>query len=771
MDNQLLLLADGLQTNLNPLGEVPEGGMVIAENVVFRRKSVIEARNGFDHLHSLTTAEIHALGRYQGFTIANYSTTGLARHDGTNPWVNYSGSHTAPSAANSEGFMRFAGAEGSIYFTSSEGIKRLDNVLGTPIVAGAVAAHSFEWIVTPGTPAISDYPRLVNASGYLDDGYQVAYRFTIGFIDANGRHHIGSPSGRIVVSNSSGYLYGWVTGQSKDVLLRMILPKLPGTTSNLTTSYFVQVWRSQQVKDNSVNSPSDELYQVYEAYLTSTDITNGYVEFTDSCPDELMGDAAYFNPGQDGIQGINDMPPYCWDMVYFEKRMMYARTFGYDTFFIDLLGIGSPAGLQAGDTITIAGTAYIAGTDFNIETGFNPSVDVERTALALVAKINRSHSSIYARYVSRPDDQPGKIMLVQRTFQGGNFYVKSSRSTAWNPPVPSSDSPIGLSEAEDGTNIIYYSKPAEPEHVPPANKLRVGSANTYVQRMVQMRNVLYVFKTDGLWRIASTGQGFVVEEFDETVQLLAPNSVAVVNNKLYAWCHSGILEITESGVFPISHLIDDSLKLHAADAGLASMSLRAFALGHEFNNSYIIFMPTEAYNLGAQRGKVDTAYVFNARHRAWSKWTGMAYHCGTIDEVNRKILLAEDKWSVGIWLDKESNDYLNPDDTGFQVRFGWATSFGGDPAAGKRFTEAILMCEASTQYSLIAAFSSDLLSSGLEGTSGNLSRSHFRYVVPRDYARSGRLNIIWRYTTSSVAPPCIFGARVKYEEAGASGVK
>jgi hypothetical protein len=98
--------------------------------------------------------------------------------------VAYSGTYTAPTGHP----MRFWEAGGALYFTTNAGPYRLDSPTATPVPAGV-------------PPGLEGKAEITGTEGWLNYGETVGYRVNLGRRDADGDLLLGSPSGRILLTN------------------------------------------------------------------------------------------------------------------------------------------------------------------------------------------------------------------------------------------------------------------------------------------------------------------------------------------------------------------------------------------------------------------------------------------------------------------------------------------------------------------------------------------------------------------------------------------
>ena len=145
-----------------------------------------------------------------------------------------------------------------------------------------------------------------------------------------------------------------------------------------------------------------------------------------------------------------------------------------------------------------------------------------------------------------------------------------------------------VSSNEERPNRIYYSKTLQPEAVPAGNSFDVGAADKRILRIFPLRDSLFVFKEDGLFRISGETIPFVRTLFDTSCVLIAPDSVAVANNIVYAWTNKGISNISEAGVTEISRPIDTEI-LKLASSNYTNFSKVTWGLGYDSDNSYTVY--------------------------------------------------------------------------------------------------------------------------------------------------------------------------------------
>jgi hypothetical protein len=332
MGQTLNLKLKGLYTLANHMSEVPEGALAEADNIVIDRDSIAESRRGFkeygDALVGAPTA-IRRIIPYQDALIGHYGSV-LRRDEGAGVWNTYTGTFAEPDTGYR---VRDAQSNKNLYITTAAGVKQLDAIDGTWKAAG---------VPRP----LDGVGATTGASGFLATDASVAYRSVLVYTDANENEHPSAPSQRVVAVN--------VSGGDRNIALTFYLP------SGLSTSYTLRVYRSPASAD-ALTDPSDELQQVQEFPLTSTNLSNGYVSFTDDTPETLRGAFLYTSPSQGrGIAEQNDQPPFALDLCLYKGHMLYANIRSKHRLSETLLGAGEGGLTWIADNVaTTNGSAIV----------------------------------------------------------------------------------------------------------------------------------------------------------------------------------------------------------------------------------------------------------------------------------------------------------------------------------------------------------------------------------------------------------------------------
>ena len=634
MSQKLLLKNSGLQTNSNQLSEVSEGALTLANNCVIDKDGVAESRRGFTTLPSslsIGSDVVDRLTSYQEAIIARTSGNVMAYRFG-GVWTSYSGSYSHPDVDLAR--MQFLQAAGNLYFTTSAGVKVLDNYAGP--------------IYSTGMPAgLDGVASTTGGSGFMTSNEQRAYRVVWGSRDVNNNLYLGAPSQRYIVSNAAG---------TRDVSLTSTIP------SGITVNDFFQVYRSK-ASASSTTEPNDELQLVYEANPTAGEITAKSFTFTDSTPDSLMGAFLYTNDSQEGIAEENNEPPLAQDIALFKNYTFFGNVVNKENIKIKLLAV-SGTGLVLNDTITVDGMVFtakateaIASREFKLSTGGSAAQNIEDTSKSLIKVINQytSNTTVYAYYLSGYQDLPGQIQIESRSLGAAGFTVSTSRPLAF-------DLGTEASSNDEYVNGLMWSKESQSEHVPASHLAFVGSKNYPIRRIVALRDSLFILKEDGVFRLTGSGGSWSIDPLDTSTRIIAPDSASVVNNQIFCLADQGIVAISDIGVQVMSRPIEDILTQIRSES-FTNMKYYSYGLGYDTDRKYILNTITYASDTNCTR-----SLVYNTFTQAWTNWTKESQH-GFVNEADDKLYLSSPVNSAVLQERKsfDNTDYADEELTTFSI--------------------------------------------------------------------------------------------------------
>lgn len=246
------------------------------------------------------------------------------------------------------------------------------------------------------------------------------------------------------------------------------------------------------------------------------------------------------------------------------------------------------------------------------ENGPTPSQQLEQIARSMVSVLNQEDNIVYAYYNSGYNDVPGQMIFERQDISGSRFYVTSNIGAKFTPTLPATGSSVGSSN-EVSPNRLFYSKFQQPEAVPLANYIDVGPRDREIKRIVPLRDSLFVFKEDGIYRISGETAPFTVAAFDFSAQVLAPDTAVVLNNQIYALSTQGVIVVTDTGVSIISRPIENAI-LQVTKKGY-SYKTSAFGVSYESDRAYLLFLPSIATDNVATQ-----CYRYNTFTNCWTRW-------------------------------------------------------------------------------------------------------------------------------------------------------
>lgn len=283
-----------------------------------------------------------------------------------------------------------------------------------------------------------------------------------------------------------------------------------------------------------------------------------------------------------------------------------------------VLTFGSPHGLQNGDTIIISGS------------NSTPLIDGEH----VVTRIDPTHVSLAI-----------------------NITVAGTQAV-WSLPDETT-----ISVNEVNPNRIYYSKLNQPESVPLLNFFDVAAGDKAILRIFPLRDSLFVFKEDGTYRVSGEVAPFVNSLLDSSCVVIAPDTVAVSNNVVYAWTSKGITPVTENGASSeVSRPIDTQI-LALSSNFYPNFSTLTWGFGYDSDDSYTMYTNTDPSDTTATIG-----FRYCTLTNTWTN-TQRAQTCGVINPSEDLLYLGDGTKNV---INRERKQYLRFDysDDDFTITLG-----------------------------------------------------------------------------------------------------
>ncbi len=231
-------------------------------------------------------------------------------------------------------------------------------------------------------------------------------------------------------------------------------------------------------------------------------------------------------------------------------------------------------------------------------------------------------------------------------------------------------SDASLPTAEVKPNRIYYSKSQKHEAVPRFAYVDVGAADTRILAMKAQRGQIWVWKTDGIFRLRGYSpdnimSDLTIEAIDTSLRVLATESIQLFDNRCFGLTDRGVVAISESGLEVVSSAIDNDLRLMVsgvADAAVTASTLSleqdCFATAYETQHSYILHVPSFAatdVDVLGEYGSCRYAYVLtlppsrNGGEGTWAMWDWGLNLAGTVSRGKRcaEVSINDDKLYLG----------------------------------------------------------------------------------------------------------------------------
>lgn len=364
----------GLYLNQNSFA-VPDGALEEAENCVIAKDNVIEQRKGFYTFLAPSGGTILN-------NLYNYKNTLMGLYTTKMQWINSAGVGTDLSGQSitlSGGRIgRFVDASGNLYFTTDQGILKLESFDSAVYRAGVPSGLDIRG-------------KFAAANGPIGGGKQVNYRVVFGKRDSNNNLLLGAPSDILTLINRSYTEETWsrtlttvtvTTAAPHNLTTGMVVlvpsdgttPDTPsvegsytitvtspttftytsgssgaasgtlafGTSRNTnlegtipseidSTDYFYQIYRSSQADEPSDAAPNAvpplDFRLIQEVQLTSAELAAEVFFFTDTIDDLFLGAELYTNPNsQEGELQANNMPPLAADISLYKNYVFYGNT-------------------------------------------------------------------------------------------------------------------------------------------------------------------------------------------------------------------------------------------------------------------------------------------------------------------------------------------------------------------------------------------------------------------------------------------------------------
>lgn len=293
---------------------------------------------------------------------------------------------------------------------------------------------------------------------------------------------------------------------------------------------------------------------------------------------------------------------------------------------------------------------YLAANDFEVGSSFSPDISGEieissistgsPSTMLITTATNHNLVNLDQIILAGTNSSPVLDGVYNITYVSPTtFRIDATVLVAGTKGFVTKTSRSEFSENESKGNRIYYSKVDQPEAVPVLNYFDVGASDKDILRIFPLRDSLFVFKEDGLFRVSGESAPFNLGLFDSSFGLIAPDSIDVVNNSIYAWVTEGINVLTEAGASIISRPIDNQI-LKFSSNRYENFRTLTWGIGYDSDNAYLVFTNTKDTDTYATQ-----CYRFNTLTNTWTTYD-IGKTCGVLHVDDKLYLGATDISSI-----------------------------------------------------------------------------------------------------------------------------
>ncbi|MDO3651312.1 hypothetical protein, partial [Nocardia mangyaensis] len=278
-----------------------------------------------------------------------------------------------------------------------------------------------------------------------------------------------------------------------------------------------------------------------------------------------------------------------------------ARNLSDEAFYTGVIGsIGSKFNPTQPETVT--GSSIVASTDL-ITTGSAHGFSVND--LIYIYNTDSTPALLGAYYIKTA---PSSTTFTLSETEGGSTLDITADSSS-NHGIFFATTEV--TSNEENPHYLYYSKSEQPEAVPIVNFIPIGSKNSPIERIVPLRDALYVLKTEGIYQVTGTDpSNFSSFLYDDTKGIIAPDSVGVVNNQIYFLSESGVTRVSDTGTDVVSREIEDSI-LGVTKSGF-NFRTASVGVGYETDRAYMLWLPTTSSDTTGTQ-----SYRYNPFNDTW----------------------------------------------------------------------------------------------------------------------------------------------------------
>jgi hypothetical protein len=706
---QITLQASGLYTYPNNLSRVPSGALLIANNTILDKPGVIEPRRGikyYGNKFSEATDRAKQLLQYRDRLILHINNT-LAYDDNNGNLSYFFGTYNSAS----EYRIKSTSARGNFYFTTDNGVMRISaqnanefttesgfirsagipfpiqptaqintsvtGFLGVGLQCGykvvfgyrdnnnndLLGSPSSALVITnnTATPNVGidltfklpsqinsqqNYYRVYRTQGteVADDLYRLVYQGAINSNDIN----LGQITYTDKLSDESWY--SGITLYTNSTDEGPLASNDPPPFSEDIATY----------SNHTFYSNTRQQHQILLSLQSTSSFTanSSTITFTDG---SITSTYTYVNTSENitlkHVLISNDPNP---TIAANETARSLVRVINAqnDEFF-------NASFLPAGAADIITGNVLIRKKDYSTTPIYIGSLDLT-TVSSYSPEINKIFTNIVSTGASATINTTVNHDFISKSnvFIFGADTVKSinglqriSNLTANTFQIPIEVTSIILngytmttnyaSNNYDFGNRLYYSKYNQPESVPFGNYFDIGSKDKPIKRIVALRESLFIFKQDGIYRLTGDSiSNFSVALFDNTNIIVAPDTAVVLDNQIFVFTTQGIIKLSEVGFEVISLPIKEKFIPYITSN--PNISTLPFGVSYQTDRAYLVWTVSS---------KLDTyptvCYRYSLSTGCWTEWQEPKT-CGIVLSEIDKLFLGS---AIDSTLEVERKDF------------------------------------------------------------------------------------------------------------------
>lgn len=495
---------------------------------------------------------------------------------------------------------------------------------------------SFGYYIDASTDTTSGSPTLTNIASTAD--LHIGMR-CVGTGIPSDTYIIAIPGGTSVTMSKNATATATVSVEFQDEFSIGGVNYYGGTANNASTNTFLVDVSGTPAQN--INATCLNLVQIINTSTTNTTIYAYYISALDDLPGQMLfeeraiGGSAFIATSTSGASFSPVLPT---------KKKITSNTLANPT------------------VVTSTGNAPASLTSITIyESNSTPTIDGERVATNLTADTF--------------------TVPVNVTVAGTSGYFLLTDE-------------IVTSDNDAKQNRAFVSKRSQIEAVPLLQYFDIGSANFGIKRVIALRDGIFFFKQDGVFRLSGEIiENFTVTLVDNTTSLLCAESAVPFNNQIFCFTDQGICAVSDNGVEIKSVPIENTL-LELSSEQYTNFTTASFGVAYESARQYMFFTVTEEDDTFATQ-----AFVYNSLTNSWTRWV-MNRTCGVVGTSTNKLYMGEaDTGQILIerknytrtdFADQQYAITINSVDSDTQLTLASATNVAVDMTLVQGFREAIV---------------------------------------------------------------------------------